>query len=178
VEPPIIELEEALGCEPSDDAISLDELLEGWPAGKYEFEARTAALAYAGKTRLTHRIPAGPEIITPQDGTVVPADEPLVIAWKKVKRPLLRRLGPVRVIGYHVLLKNVSKTSVGPQVPPALDIDVPADATTIVVPAAYFEPGQIYEFEILATEKWGNQTITEGGAICTDPRTPLTCELP
>ena len=95
-----------------------------------------------------------------------------------MKRPILRGLGSVRVVGYHVLIKNVSDESMGPQVPPAVDIDVPRRATTIVVPAAYFERGQIYEFEILATERSGNQTITEGGAICTEPRTPKTCELP
>ena len=77
VEPPITELENALGCDPSDDAISLAELLDAWPAGTYTFEARTVGVDYRGTTRLTHRIPAGPEIITPQEGTVVRAGEPL-----------------------------------------------------------------------------------------------------
>lgn len=41
VEPPIIDLEDALGCEPSEDAITLAELLEAWPAGTYEFEGES-----------------------------------------------------------------------------------------------------------------------------------------
>ena len=68
VEPPIIDLESALGCEPSEDAISLTELFTAWPAGT--------------------------------------------------------------------------------------------------------------EFEVLATEKGGNQTITEGGVFCTPPIAPANCELP
>lgn len=79
VEPPIIELENALGCDPSDGAISLDEILEAWPAGWYEFEATSEGKDFEGETRLTHRIPAGPEITAPEDGTVIPADEPLVM---------------------------------------------------------------------------------------------------
>lgn len=62
VEPPIIDLENALGCEPSDDAISLTELFTAWPAGTYEFEGRSGAVEFEGMARLNHKIPAGPEI--------------------------------------------------------------------------------------------------------------------
>jgi len=43
VEPPIIDLENAPGCEPSDDAISLTELFTARPAGRYEFEGLSGA---------------------------------------------------------------------------------------------------------------------------------------
>jgi hypothetical protein len=178
VEPPIVELEDALGCEPPDDAISLGELFAAWPAGEYEFEATSGGVDFEGEARLTHKIPAGPEITAPEDGTVVPAGKPLVIEWKKVTGPILPKLGPVRIVGYHLLLKNVSKESTGPLVPPAFDVDVPANVTSVVVPKAYFERGQVYEFEVLATDTGGNQTITEGGAICTAPIDPENCELP
>jgi hypothetical protein len=46
------------------------------------------------------------------------------------------------------------------------------------VPKQYLEPNRIYEFEVLATEKGGNQTITEGGAFCTPPIAPEDCEIP
>ena len=42
----------------------------------------------------------------------------------------------------------------------------------------FLEPNRIYEFEVLATEKGGNQTITEGGAFCTPPIAAEDCELP
>jgi hypothetical protein len=40
----------------------------------------------------------------------------------------------------------------------------------------------MYEFEVLATEKGGNQTITEGGVFCTTSTTAIwttaDCEAP
>lgn len=46
------------------------------------------------------------------------------------------------------------------------------------MPKQYLEPNRIYEFEVLAAEKGGNQTITEGGVFCTRPLAPADCELP
>jgi len=60
----------------------------------------------------------------------------------------------------------------------ALDGDVSKNETTFLVPKQYLEPNRIYEFEVLATEKGGNQTITEGGVFCTPPIAPANCELP
>ena len=178
VEPPIVELEDALGCDPSDDAISLDELFEAWPAGKYEFEAMSDGVEFEGTTRLTHRIPAGPDITGPEDGTVIPDDQPLVIRWEEVTDPIIPGLGPVKIVGYHVVLKDVSTETQGPLLPAAFDVDVPSSETSVVVPAQYFVRNRIYEFEVLATDRGGNQTITEGGAVCTVPINPAHCELP
>ena len=89
VEPPIIDLESALGCEPSEDAISLTELFTAWPAGTYEFEGESGEVEFEGTAKLTHRIPAGPRITAPEDGDVVPHDAPLLVPWKKVTGPML-----------------------------------------------------------------------------------------
>jgi hypothetical protein len=72
VEPPITDLEDALGCEPSPGAISLEDLFDAWPAGTYEFEGLSRGVEFEGEADLTHKIPAGPEITAPADGTVVP----------------------------------------------------------------------------------------------------------
>ena len=50
---------------------------------------------------------------------------------------------------------------------PQLDVDVPSDETSVTVPAEYLNPSTVYQFEVLATEESGNQTITEG-FFCTD----------
>jgi hypothetical protein len=179
VEPPITELENALGCEPSPDAISLGDLLAAWPAGTYEFEAMSGGVDFAGEAKLTHKIPAGPVITAPADGAVVPHDQHLVIRWNKVTGPLLSNLGPVQIVGYHVVVKDVTVPGLsGPLQPAAFDIDVSKNETSVVVPKQYLEPNRIYEFEVLATDKGANQTITEGGAVCTVPVTPADCELP
>ena len=179
VEPPIIDLESALGCEPSPDAIPLSELLATWPAGTYEFDGRSGAVEFESIAKLTHKIPAGPKITAPVDGAVVPHDAPLLIKWNKVTGPILPNLGPVEIVGYHVLLVDVTNPVLAPgKTKISFDADVSKTETSFVVPKQYLEPGRIYELEILATEKGGNQTITEGGAVCTVPIAPANCELP
>jgi hypothetical protein len=179
VEPPIIDLQSALGCEPTDDAISMTELLATWPAGWYEFDGESDGVEFEGKARLTHKVPAGPEITAPADGAVVPHDAPLLITWEKVTRPILPRLGPVEVVGYHVLVVDVTSPTLPPgKTKTSFDADVSRNETSFVVPKQYLEPGRIYELEILATEKGGNQTITEGGVFCTPPISPAKCKKP
>ena len=179
VEPPIRELEVALGCDPSLDAITLSELFAAWPAGLYEFEATSGGVVFEGVRRLTHKVPAGPDITAPAEGAVVPHDQPLLIKWKKVTSALLPSLGPVEIVGYHVVVKDVTVPDVsGPLLPAAYDIDVSKNETSALVPKQYLEPNRIYEFEVLATERGANQTITEGGVFCTAPKTPANCELP
>jgi hypothetical protein len=179
VEPPIIDLQNALGCEPTDDAISLAELLATWPAGRYEFEGESDGVEFEGAARLTHKVPAGPEITAPADGTIVPHDAPLLVTWKKVTKPLLPSLGPVEVVGYHVVVVDITSPDLLPgQTKTSFNADISRNETSFVVPKQYLEPGRIYELEVLATEKGGNQTITEAGAFCTPPIAPSDCKIP
>ncbi len=80
VEPPISDLQSALGCEPTPDAIPLTDLLAACPAGLYEFDGESGGEEFEGRARLTHKVPAGPQIIAPLDGTVVPHDQNLTIS--------------------------------------------------------------------------------------------------
>ena len=179
VEPPIVELEQALGCEPSEDAITLTELLSNWPAGIYEFDGVSGRTEFEGSARLTHKVPAGPVITAPNDGAVVPHDANLTIRWQKVSGPILPFLGPVEVVGYHVVVVDVTNPELAPgKTKTALDADLAKGETSFLVPKQYLEPNRIYEFEVLATERGGNQTITEGGVFCTSPIVPASCVLP
>ena len=179
VEPPISDLQSALGCEPTPDAIPLTDLLAAWPAGLYEFDGESGGEEFEGRARLTHKVPAGPQIIAPLDGTVVPHDQNLTISWSKVTTPILPYLGPVAVVGYHVLLVDVTRPVLAPgKTKTSFDADVSRSETTFLVPKQYLEPGRIYELEVLATEKGGNQTITEGGVVCTPPITVANCVKP
>lgn len=179
VEPPIRELETALGCDPDLDAISLKDLFTAWPAGTYDFEGSSQGVDFEGEINFNHKVPAGPVIIAPKDGAIVPHDQHLVVRWKKVTGPILPSLGPVTIVGYHVLLKDVTDAANRGPLPPAqLDIDVSQNDAAVVVPAQFLQPNRIYEVEVLATEKGANQTITEGGVVCTPPKTAATCKLP
>lgn len=177
VEPPIVELEQALGCEPSEDAITLTELLSNWPAGLYEFDGESGDAEFESRTRLTHRVPAGPVITAPADGAVVSADANLLIRWQKVTTPIIPYLGPVEVVGYHIVVVDITNPVLAPgKTKTAFNADLGKLETTMLVPKQYLEPNRVYEFEVLATEKYGNQTITEGGIFCTAPITAADCE--
>jgi hypothetical protein len=179
VEPPIRELEQALGCEPSADAITLTELLANWPAGLYEFGGESGATEFEGTARLTHKVPAGPVITAPDDGDVVPHNANLLIRWQKVTSPILPFLGPVAIVGYHVVVVDITDPVLAPgKTKISFNADLSKSETSMLVPKQYLEPGRIYEFEVLATEKGGNQTITEGGIFCTAPITAANCEVP
>ncbi len=164
VEPQITELLEELGCEPSDEEeeTSLDELFDAFPAGPYTFKGRGKehGVKFEDQAILSHAIPAGAVITAPLGGAV-PHDAPLLIDWEAVTDAILPGLGPVVIVGYHVVVVES-----GGEALPQFDVDVSATETSVTVPAQYLEPSTCYDFEVLSTEASGNQTISEG-SFCT-----------
>ena len=150
--------------------MALDDLLEAWPAGEYTFEGQSNGAKFASQVTLTHLIPAGPEVVAPIEGTVFPAAALVIIDWEPVTEAILPELGPVNIVGYHVIIEEA-----GAEVSPTVDIDLPASETRLTVPDEYLQAGTIYRFEILSTEESGNQTITEG-FFCTEG--VAACVLP
>ena len=159
VEPQIEELISALGCERSSEepVIPIQELLDAWPKGTYDFEGSGGGVTYEDQAVLSYHIPAGPQITAPAPGTVVPHDQPLLIKWNQVTSPILPSLGPVTIVGYHIVVVET-----GAEALPQLDIDVARGETSLTVPKQYLEPKKTYQFEVLATDRSGNQTISEG----------------
>lgn len=166
VEPQITELLDANeDCERSDEEeeISLDELFDAFPAGEYTFIGRGMewGVWFQGQATLTHHIPAGPEITMPDEGDDVDPDADLQIVWEEVDSAILPELGPVVIVGYHVVVVEQ-----GDGAQPQYDVDVAAGETSVNVPEQYLKPNTCYDFEVLATEESGNQTISEG-EFCT-----------
>ena len=182
VEPQIIDLRRALGCERDDEEpqVFLTELLSAWPEGKYIFRGEGEDVSLRGVASLSHKVPAGPEILAPEDGDVVSPDDELVLRWEKVTGAIIPELGPVQVVGYHVVIADATRPEPFPpgKFPAQFDVDLPATATRLLVARQFLRPNRIYEFEILATEAGGNQTISEGGVFCTQPIKPADCEKP
>jgi hypothetical protein len=110
---------------------------------------------------LTYHIPAGAKVTAPTNGAILPVRH-VVLRWNPVTGPILPYLGPVDIVGYHAIVYDN-----GGEVTPQLDIDLPATQTSLAVPTQYLKPATEYLFEILGTEKSGNQTITEG-FFCTE----------
>ncbi len=145
--------------EPSLADVPLSEFLARFPKGKYEFEGRTTDGAeLEGTAFLSHRIPAGPEILSP----VSPNDDPpvvdpanLVIEWEPVTETITGST-KLTVVGYQVIVEQEDPLRI-------FSIDLPASATSVAVPAGFLvQPDTLHKFEVLAIEKSGNQTITEG----------------
>ena len=185
VEPVVQDLVEGgVDCEVDEEEplVTLEEMRDWFPEGTYEFEGRSAdGEVFDGSAELTYDIPAGPEILSPAEPANIGINPAvaLPIIWDTVTDSILPELGPVNVVGYHVLVKDVTDGSaaMGPLAPHQFDVDVPGTETQVDLPPAYLETARVYEFEVLATEVSGNQTITEGGFFCTTGWTG-DCEPP
>lgn len=159
IEPQITELLNALGCPPSNEegTSSLADLFAAWPAGLYTFSGTSKGGApLQGFDRLTHHIPAGAKVIAPSNGATLP-NGPVLIRREPVTKPIIPRLGPVNIVGYHVVVYES-----GGEATPQFDVDLSASEISVKVPAQYLNPAKTYQFEVLSTEDSGNQTITEG----------------
>jgi Fibronectin type III domain len=169
----IKEIVAALGCGPSDEGVStLNAFRSSWPPGTYTFHSEIGGpngTKLDGRDELTYKIPAGPKILAPSNGAVVP-DASALIRWRPVTTAILPRLGPVNITGYHVIVYETGGEGL-----PEFDIDLPASETNVRVPVQFLKPSTTYQFEVLSTEESGNQTITEG-FFCTTGVT--TCAMP
>jgi len=177
IEPQITELVDEFGCEPGDEGVSsLADLLDAFPEGDYTFKGGKPGAKFESVAALNHKIPAGPKIVAPAPGRGgINANANLTIDWNAVTGPIIPELGPINpadIVGYHVIVVD---TATEPA--PELDVDVPSDVTKLLVPAQYLLPNKVYQFEVLATEAGGNQTISEG-FFCTAPIATVDCELP
>jgi hypothetical protein len=87
-------------AEPSLDDLPLKDLLRMFPEGRYRLVGETTdGREMVGTARLTHDIPAGPTVVTPEQGAVTQADDTL-IDWEPVVRPV-----GIEIAGYQVIVE-------------------------------------------------------------------------
>jgi hypothetical protein len=141
--------------EPNFADMSKEEILARFPAGVYRFFGRTVeGDRLVGTATLTHNIPDGPVIVSPAQGAVVDPNA-TVITWNLVTTPL-----GINIVGYQIVVDGGNPAR-------RFDVTVPATATQVTVPPEFLESGTPYNFEVLAIEESGNQTITEGAPFVT-----------
>ncbi len=111
-------------------------------------------------------MPAPPEIIAPaladdpeQPGAPVPTDR-MVVEWDPVTETVDG--DPVTITGYQVIVTKENHDDRHGFSRPIYDVHVGPDQTSLSVPAEFLEPGTVYELEVLALERSGNQTISVG----------------
>lgn len=136
-------------AEPSLADLPLEDLLRMFPEGRYHLEGRTAeGREMVGTARLSHDIPAGPDVVAPVKGGITDRHE-TVIDWDPVAEP-----AGIVIEGYQVIVEL-------PEPLRTFSVDLPAGVTAVTVPSEFLKPGKEYKFEVLAIARGGNQTITE-----------------
>jgi hypothetical protein len=132
--------------EPPNAEVPIDAVLARLPEGTYTFRG---VMVGAGESTLTatftHDIPAGPELTSPEDGATDVDPANTVIAWESVTTDIDG--DPIDIVGYQVIVEDFS-------------VYLPATATSVKVPAEYMQSGTTYEYEVLAIEESGNQTLS------------------
>jgi hypothetical protein len=140
------------GAEPSLDEVPLEDLLDLFPEGKYRFVGKTVDKEdIVGSATLTHAIPAGPPNVSAELG---PGNS-LIIRWGAVTGPPAGFPNrPIVIVGFQIIVGSFQVT-------------LPASARSVTVPpefVASLGSGE-QDFEVLAIEAGGNQTITAGSFI-------------
>lgn len=144
-------------AEPSFEEQTLEELFALFPEGHYKFEGTTTeGQTLKGQATLTHNIPAGPEIVSPEEGEEVPFDMPVIIMWSPVTEPFPGVDSSGVIVGYQVVVEQEK-----PKTGLVQTFNLPADTTQVTVPPEFIQANAEYKIEVLAIEASGNQTITE-----------------
>ncbi len=142
-------------AEPPFTELPLEQLFERWPEGEYTFRGRGLDnVIYVGSAELTHNVPGGPTLVSPIEGDGPQDPDATVVEWEPVAAP-----NGSPIIGYQVLVVQ-PETGLTALPKVVLDVMMPPDATSMTVPAGFLQPDTEYEWEVLAIEQSGNQTLS------------------
>jgi hypothetical protein len=157
--------------EPEWVDVPLAEILSALPEGDYLIEGPAIEAGEplgwtTGTALLTHDIPAGPALLAPGEGEVVPVAD-LVMEWGAVTETIDG--DPVTVVSYQLIVEEVlDEPPLHVIGKPGLQMIVPSTTTSMTVPVEYLKPGTAYAWEVLAQEESGNQTLSSG-TFSTEP---------
>ena len=133
--------------EPPFTEVPLAEFKARFPEGRYTFVGETIeGEKLAGTARLSHDIPKGPEITAPADGATVSRDD-VVARWQAPPEP-----PGIDIVGYRVIATREDPLRV-------YQVELPASARKVPIPAAFLQSDTEYELEIQAIEESGNWTF-------------------
>jgi hypothetical protein len=151
-------------AEPPLDEVPIEEFFQRFPEGAYQFQGRTIENdPITGEASLSHVVPAGPEIVSPLQDPFPPVldIDNVQIAWEPVETDIFGS-NQIEIVQYQVTVAELDSSR-------EFSIFLPNDATSVSVPQEFFRlPGKLHEFEVLAIEANGNQTIAKGFFMTTD----------
>jgi hypothetical protein len=135
--------------EPPFDEFPLNKFKRLFPEGRYRFVGTTIeGQRIAGRARLSHDIPDGPEITSPASESTLPPGT-ILASWNPVPEP-----SGIDIVGYRAIVEREDPLRV-------FSVDLPASVTSVTVPQEFVESGTAYKLEVQAIEASGNQTLTE-----------------
>jgi hypothetical protein len=133
--------------EPPFSEVPLAEFKARFPEGKYTFVGETIeGEKLVRSARLSHDIPDPPEIISPADGAKVARDA-VVARWQAPPEA-----PGIDIVGYRVIATREDPLRV-------YQVELPASAGEVPIPAAFLQSDTEYELEIQAIEESGNWTF-------------------
>ena len=148
--------------EPENADVPIERMLAKLPEGNYSIagpaqENGKRAGRTSGKAWLTHDIPEGPQLVSPAEGATVPVSG-VVARWRPVSKTITGK--PVRIIAYQLIIeKDVEphRHMIGKL---GLSMYLPRSATSIAIPNGFLQRRTAYNWEVLAIERSGNQTLS------------------
>jgi len=151
--------------EPENADVPIRRMLAKLPEGRYTFsgpgqEHGEATGPTVGKALLTHDIPRGPRLVSPAKGATVPT-QGVVADWKPVSKTITG--DPTRIISYQLIIEQdvePHRHMIGTL--GSLSMYLPRSVSESDVPDGFLEPGTDYNWEVLAIERSGNQTLSSG----------------
>ncbi len=149
--------------EPENADVPIRRMLANLPEGDYTFAGPVAGPGggtTSGKAHFTHTIPAGTTLLSPPENATVPVAD-LTMKWTPVTRTIDGK--PVRIIAYQLIVEKIADPH--PRMigkPNSLSMYLSPSVTRMIVPKAFLEAGTQYDWEVLAIETGGNQTLKSG----------------
>jgi hypothetical protein len=134
------------------DELPLRRFLRRFPTGRYRLTGTTVeGRRLVGSDRLTHAMPAAPNVLAPMNDATVDRAAGLVVRWEPVSRP-----SGIAIDGYVVAVTEADSDR-------ELTLELPRTATSATVPPEFLRPETRYTIDVIARERSGNQTTTEVG---------------
>jgi hypothetical protein len=147
--------------EPENAKLPIAQVLAMFPPGEYKFQAAASKLGgesgtLVGTARLTHKIPVGVTLVEPAEDAVLPKGD-VKVRWEPSGKALDG--SPVKIISYQLIIEKDEEPHPRMIGKRGLSMYLAPSVTQITIPAAFFEPETEYEWEVLAIEDSGNQTL-------------------
>ncbi|MGI0014479.1 MAG: hypothetical protein ACREBU_13715 [Nitrososphaera sp.] len=157
--------------EPENADVPISEVLETLPEGNYVFKGSGIEVGEKtgttiGTALLTHDIPEGPVLLSPAEDAEVPENKDLVVSWSPVDKTIDG--DDVNIIAYQLIIEKDEAPHPHMIGKFGLSMYLPATVTQITIPEEFLEPGTDYDWEVLAIEESGNQTLMSSSFSTSD----------